>query len=189
MLGIRGEVVSYEQFFSEVEAELRRYATALVYRHRVLRRLENPNDLLQAALVEMFRAWPRFTGSTPADFLAWGCGYLRKVASNLARMHGRAKRGGGKDAEIRRGGGDPWAVTAEDDSPLEIAIAKETCDRILAELKRLPPAQRALFRIVHLEARSITDAARVLGIAVPSAYQGLQRARAALRKVLQVRGS
>ena len=87
-------------------------------------------------------------------------------------------------------GDDPLAAVAQvaDGFDLEAASADAELGAVLhAEIDALPPLQRTLLTLYHLDEVPIPEIARITGLAVGTIKSHLFRCRARLRGRLQVR--
>ena len=133
-------------------------------------------DVLQHALEKAYRHWPRISRSDPLP-------YVRKIVINTAINGFRRRR-------ARR---ETW--TAEPpESPVAAGYeATELRSEIFAQLRGLPPKQRAVIVLRYWADLSEAETARTLGCSVGSvksqASRGLDRLRQAFSKEERTRGA
>ncbi len=116
------------------------------------------SDLIQQTLMEAYEAFPKFTGNTEGEWLAWLKRILRNNATDFVRRFGAAKRraalevaiGGGESSLFRPGpvlvdqGDTPSAIVSQREQEIEVANALEQLPEdyqqviILRSLQRLP---------------------------------------------------
>jgi RNA polymerase sigma-70 factor (sigma-E family) len=136
-------------------------------------------DLLQASLLRLYRAWPRLGAAESAPDA-----YLRKILVNTRRSWCRAKwRREAPAAELPdrpdpASGSDPAGGYA-------------TGALVRAALAGLSRQQRAVLVLRHIEDLPAASVAELLGVSVGSvkthAYRGLRALRASLDELAPVR--
>ncbi|MDT8341659.1 MAG: RNA polymerase sigma factor [Longimicrobiales bacterium] len=154
---------------------VRRYGD-LLYRH-ALRMGGSPDvasELVQRALV---RGYQRLDGCRdPERVGAW----LFRILSNLALDHVRSprRRDLALDAlpDLPAGAPTPEAETAR----------TEFRERLEGALARLTPEQREAFVLKHVEGLRYEEIGAMMGVSVPALKMRVQRAREALRELLEV---
>ncbi len=142
---------------------------------------ELAKDVAQEALVKAYRALPRFRAE--AELSTWVTRILIHEAGNTARRQAVRRRALALW---------PWAsATHEQDErsdesgdPARGLERERLRARIAVALVGLSPGQRAVFALVHLEERSVEEAAQVLGKSVGTVKSHLHRALVALRREL-----
>jgi RNA polymerase sigma factor (TIGR02999 family) len=178
----RGELPPTEELLPLVYQELRRLAA-----HKMAQ--EAPGQTLQpTALVH--EAWLRLgaDGQTPwrnrAHFFAAAAEAMRRILVERARRRTALKRGGGArpasldEVEIP-------IVVADDERLLAV-------DEALEQFAAIEPRKAELVKLRYFTGMTFEEAASVLGIAVPTAYEWWAYSRAwlavALRSSLEVGG-
>jgi RNA polymerase sigma factor (TIGR02999 family) len=178
----RGELPPAEELLPLVYQELRRLAA-----HKMAQ--EAPGQTLQpTALVH--EAWLRLgaDGQTPwrnrAHFFAAAAEAMRRILVERARRRTALKRGGGArpasldEVEIP-------IVVADDERLLAV-------DEALEQFAAIEPRKAELVKLRYFTGMTFEEAASVLGIAVPTAYEWWAYSRAwlavALRSSLEVGG-
>ncbi|HKD97450.1 MAG TPA: SigE family RNA polymerase sigma factor [Micromonosporaceae bacterium] len=155
---------------AEREPEFAGYFTA---RAAALRRLAYglcgdwhlAEDLTQTTFIRLYRHWHRLE---PATIDA----YARRVLVNAYLSHRRSRRRESVVADV------PEVAMLVDD-PV-------TPDGLGAALAALPPRQRALIVLRHLEDVSVAEAAELLGITEGTVKSQVSRGLATLRTALAV---
>lgn len=131
-------------------------------------------DMTQETFIRAWRSLPRWEPRKP--FIHW----LKRIAVNVAleycRKHRRSPLSRLADDGVDRIGrlaGEPQALAGDE--------AREI-------LSHLPPDQRTLLTLLHLEQMPLTEIAGHLGISLANAKIKAFRARAKLRTILQSHG-
>src|SRR5712692_9925169 len=153
----RGEPWALEQLYQCHQPQV----FALCY--RLLERVEDAEDAVQATFVRAFRALPRFRGDSTAR--TW----LYRIATNEALGILRQRR--------------EWPSLDEGSVsfPDRAASVVERL-AVRAAMARLAPDHRAILALRLWEDLSYTEIAAVLGISLPAVKMRLSRARAEFRK-------
>jgi len=130
-------------------------------------------DLVHDVFVEAYLSLPSYRGQAP--FVHW----LRKIAVRVGYRHWKreAKRRG----QIRLQSDAPAVAST-------VASDAETIDataQLYAVLEQLGPRDRAVITLIHLEERSVAEAADLLGWSQPMVKVQAFRARRKLKKLLQ----
>ncbi len=129
-------------------------------------------DLLQASLVALYRAWPRLGGAEPAPDA-----YLRKILVNTRRSWWRTKWRREAPAADLPDRPDPAGGTDPADGYATGALVRSA-------LAGLPRQQRAVLVLRYIEDLPTASVADLLGISAGSvkthAYRGLRALRASL---------
>jgi RNA polymerase sigma-70 factor (ECF subfamily) len=154
---------------------------------RFARNSADLDDLVQETFLRVLRALPRWRPDQP--FLHW----LRRIAVNVGRDHYR------REATRRRWTAEPLrpaddhqdaadaasapALEAVDSAP--DPAARAAADEIKATLARLPPDDRTLLTLHHLEGWDFATIGRHFGWPAPLARLRAFRARRRLRALLE----
>jgi RNA polymerase sigma-70 factor (ECF subfamily) len=131
--------------------------------YRLLERVEDAEDAVQATFVRAFRALPQFRGDSSAR--TW----LYRIATNEALGILRRRRDSAPVDEVDASTPDGAAAVVE-----RLAVR--------AALSRLTPDHRTILVLRLWEELSYTEIATVLGISLPAVKMRLNRARAEFRK-------
>jgi RNA polymerase sigma-70 factor (ECF subfamily) len=166
----RGDDAAFAEVYDAIAPRLYGYLL------RQTRDAARAEDLVQQTLLQMHRARDRFIAG--AEVTPWAFAIARRLFIDGIRRHRReVLLSDGDDGEEALGASN---ADAADD----LVQAQETARRILRELARLPPAQRAAFELVKQEGLSLGEAAQVLGTTVAAVKLRAHRAYEALRGVL-----
>jgi RNA polymerase sigma-70 factor (sigma-E family) len=131
------------------------------------------DDLTQAALIKMHRAWPRVTRTdNPVSF-------ARKT---LLRCWLDERRKPWRRAE-RRDGEVPDGVRVDADLAQQLGTREE----LFLALAQIPPRQRAVLVLRFFESLSITEVAEALGCSEGTVKSQTSRGLAAMKAVIDPR--
>lgn len=122
-------------------------------------------ELVQAALVKTYVAWPRVRRESATA-------YARKI---VVRLHLDSTRRGHREP-LTRTGSVPERASHD--------VYSESGDEILALLQYLPPRQRAIVVLRYYADASEADTARTLGITAGAVKSGASRGLATLRRLM-----
>jgi RNA polymerase sigma-70 factor (ECF subfamily) len=151
----------------------------------------DPSDLVQETLAEAAVRLSGFLRDRPLPFYPW----LRQIAwDRLVAAHRRHLHAGRRSVARER----PWSVPLPDKSvgqlanrlvaggtsPSERLIRAEMRDRLKGVLDRMPPRDREVLVMRHLEQMDIAEIAAVLGITVAAVMTRHTRALVRLRGLL-----
>jgi RNA polymerase sigma-70 factor (ECF subfamily) len=137
---------------------------------------EELEDVVQQVYAAVWQRLPDFRGTSA--FESWVFGFCR----NCLRSASRRAHGTGQ-VEL-----DPVALDlpAGSDEPVTDAGNREGCDRLRAELLRLPAEERQAVELRHLEGQSFEQTARQLGVPASTVkdrcYRGLMKLKNRLRR-------
>jgi RNA polymerase sigma-70 factor (ECF subfamily) len=143
-----------------------------------LPRRTSPEDLVQTVFMKLFANLDRFSGTVPVEHWVSRIAIntcLNQLASEKARPELRWADLSEEQAEVLE------AVTADPgtDEPLESLAAREIVEKLL---ERLPPPERLLLTLLHLEGRSVEEVRQATGWNAPVIKVRAFRARRKLRK-------
>ncbi len=156
------------------------------------------SDVVQEALVEVVRQFPRFTGQNEAALVGWLRRLVGQKLADLGRYHGRVKRGSGGsalplDAPWEAGGGAGVGdalggrlldvLSLSQTSPSEAASRRELTVLLADALADLPGPEAEVLWLYHAEALSFEAIGDRLGLSRKSVrglwargLKGLKRA-------------
>lgn len=148
---------------------------------RMVRHPDDTRELCQEAFLRVHQYLRQWRGDSPLQ--AW----IGQVAYSVARRHLERRRiplqeaaDAGEQQALLDGVGDGFN--------LEAATADAEASRCLhAEIEKLPPLQRTLLTLYHLEDVPIGEIAKITGLAEGTIKSHLFRTRARLREALEVR--
>ncbi|WP_448624018.1 RNA polymerase subunit sigma-70 [Geodermatophilus sp. URMC 64] len=155
-----------------------------VHCYRMLASFDDAEDAVQETYLRAWRAWDGFDGQHPR---AW----LYRIATNVCTdlIRARARRAPERATEVA------WLtpypdrlldeIPADDASPDELAVARETIElAFLAALQVLPARQRAALLAREVLGMPAAETAELLETSVAAANSALQRARATMAQHL-----
>jgi RNA polymerase sigma-70 factor (ECF subfamily) len=173
--------------------ELYRRYLALLARFQIGRRLQGkaePADLVQETFLDAHRDFPRFQGSTEAEFVAW----LRRIlAANLAglvrRYLGTQRRNLRLERELvleldQSAQGLDQCLVAPYSSPSQQAVRREQAVLLADALGQLPEHYREVIILHHIEGLSLSQVAQRMERTPDSVEKLWARAVIRLRRVL-----
>lgn len=148
---------------------------------RMVRHPDDTRELCQEAFLRIYQSLHQYRGESPLK--SW----IAQVAYSVARRHLERKRipiaeaGDGED-------GLSLVERIGDGFDLEAAAADEEIGACLhAAIEALPPLQRTLLTLYHLEDMPIGEIARLTGLAEGTIKSHLFRSRRQLREILESR--
>jgi RNA polymerase sigma factor (sigma-70 family) len=149
--------------------------------HIILRLVRNPEDareLCQEAFLRVHQSLHQYRHECALK--SW----IGRVAYTIALRHQERQRVTIVE-EPEEAGEDSLLDRIGDDFDLEAACADAESARLLhAAIERLPPAQRSVLSLYHLDELSIPAIAEITGMAAGTIKSHLFRARLRLRDVL-----
>jgi RNA polymerase sigma-70 factor (ECF subfamily) len=157
---------------------------------RLAARLD-PSDIVQDALAEAHRRLPDYAAERPIPFYPW----LRRLAwDRLLQMHRRhieAKRRTVLREDLLPLSHESELLLAErladSTTPSRHLLRHEIGKRVHQAIAELPPVDRELIVLKHLEELSFEEAAIVLGISTSAIYSRYYRAIEKLHNLLNER--
>lgn len=192
-----GETAATEELFVKHRDRLRQMI-AVRMDPRLAARVD-PSDIVQETLVEASRKLPEYLQDQPLPFYPW----LRQIAwDRLVDLHRRHVQ-----AQKRAVGRESWRQMLPDRSTMALAdrllasgttpsghfLREELRDRMQAALAELPPRDREVLVLRHLEQLSTCEIASVMGMkegAVKTRHlRALQRLRGLLNDELPEQAS
>ena len=135
-------------------------------------------DLTQQTFVRAWESLPRLR-----QVGAFG-GWLHRIATNLVRDEAKAGRAKFEMAASGLGDADtPWREVEDSSAerPETMVVSAELRQRVRSALADLPPEQRAVVVMHHLEGLSVTEIAHALEVRPGTVMSRLARAREAMR--------
>jgi RNA polymerase sigma-70 factor (ECF subfamily) len=170
----------------------RRYLTLLA-RLQIYQRLQgkaDPADLVQETFLEAHRNFPKFRGTTRAEFVCW----LRQIlAGNLAELVRRYLGTRGRDVRLERAIEDDLdrssvlldhGLIAPQSSPSQQAARREQAVLLADALDQLPEHYREVLVLRHLEGLTFPEVARRMQRSVDSVEKLWMRALIQLRTIV-----
>jgi RNA polymerase sigma-70 factor (ECF subfamily) len=162
-----------QEGYLDAYAELVNRHSLLAYRValRILGHHHDAEDVAQESLVTAWQQLPQFRGDS--SFSTWLYRIVTRKALN------RINR------ERRHSAAEVLEELADDSPQTDVAVERnETVDAITDAIQALPPAQRVVVVLHHLEGLSYADVAVITASSVPAVRSQLYRARRALGSAL-----
>jgi RNA polymerase sigma-70 factor, ECF subfamily len=155
-----------------------------------LRAKVDASDLVQQTLLEAYRDFHKFRGTTEAEWLAWLRQILAHNAANFVRHYrGTAKRQAHREVALKQPGDDTNARGAPDpadnaESPSQQLLRKEQELQVAEALAQLTPDHREVILLRNLERLSFDDVAQRMDRSRPAAQMLWMRAMRKLQEIL-----
>jgi RNA polymerase sigma-70 factor (ECF subfamily) len=150
----------------------------------MLRNPQDAEDALQETFLQVFRGLPGFEGRS--QFFTW----LFRLATNVCLMKIRHRETEPskllplEDYLPKQEGGEIPQMGDWADRPEDALLSKESREKMMEALDKLPPEYRAVFVLRDIEGFSNSETGQSLGISVAAVKSRLHRARLALRGML-----
>jgi RNA polymerase sigma-70 factor (ECF subfamily) len=184
----RGDQAARHNLLEHYRDYLRRMVAVRLDRRLAAR--VDPSDVVQETLIEANLRLEEYLHDRPIPFFAW----LRQIAaSRLMENHRLHITSGKRSVTIEATGGalpdaSSYAlahlVLADESSPSDRLIRKEQQERIRKTVAGLPPKDREVLVMRHLEQLSTAEIAGTLGISEGAVKARLVRAIIRLRAAL-----
>ena len=145
---------------------------------RMVRHPDDTRELCQEAFLRVHQALPQYRGESALK--SW----IAQVAYSVARRHLEKKRipiAGPADDD----GPDPVERLADGVDLEDAAAGHEASGLLHAAIARLPPLQRTLLTLYHLDEVPIGEMSRITGLAEGTIKSHLFRSRKRLRALLE----
>ncbi|NWF55706.1 MAG: sigma-70 family RNA polymerase sigma factor [Syntrophaceae bacterium] len=173
-----GDYQAFESLVTRYEAKIYRLAI------RMLRNPQDAEDALQETFLQVFRGLASFEGRS--QFSTW----LFRLATNVCLMKIRHRETEPskllplEDYLPKLEEGDTPQIMDWADRPEEALLSKESREKMMEALDKLPAEYRAVFILRDIEGFSNAETGESLGISVAAVKSRLHRARLALRGML-----
>jgi RNA polymerase sigma-70 factor (ECF subfamily) len=148
--------------------------------HMIVRMVKNPSDadeLSQETFLQVHRKLAQFRGDSKLS--TW----IGQIAFSLAARFLQRKRI--PLAEPSDSSDEPLDRVSDESDLLESVADAELYQHVAAAMEQLPPIQRTLLTLFHLEEQSVEEAAEITGLPTGTVKSYLFRARARLRVALE----
>ncbi len=173
-----GDYQAFESLVNLYEGKVYRLAI------RMLRNQEDAEDALQETFLQVYRGLKSFEGRS--NFSTW----LFRLATNVCLMKIRHRETEPptmlplEDYLPQHEEGDLPSIQAWPEKPEQILLTKESREKMMEALEKLPADYRAVFILRDMEGFSNAETGEALGISVAAVKSRLHRARIALRGML-----
>jgi RNA polymerase sigma-70 factor (ECF subfamily) len=173
----RGDYQAFEALVNRYEGKVYRLSM------RMLRNQEDAEDALQESFLQVYRGLKGFEGRS--SFSTW----LFRLATNVCLMKIRHRETEPApllplEEYLPRHEGEHPSIQDWPDKPEEVLLNKESRQKMLEALEKLPAEYRAVFILRDVEGFSNAEAGEALGISVAAVKSRLHRARLTLRGML-----
>ncbi len=184
----RGDVACRDQLFALCRTYLN-FAARSQLESR-LRRKADASDLVQETLLEAYRDFERFEGSSEKEWLVWLKRILtHNVADFARRYHGTAKRAAGREVPIRNSADSQASGVAEpaadQATPSQELMRLDDELRIAAALGELPPDYQEVIMLRNLQRLSFQETAERMERTRPAVQMLWMRAIRRLHEILE----
>ena len=155
-----------------------------------LRAKVDASDIVQQTMLEAYRDFHKFRGSTEAEWLAWLRQILHHNAANFIRHYrGTAKRQAHREIAFAQPGEDTRARGAPEpadgcESPSQQLLRKEREWQVAEALAQLTPDHREVILLRNLERLPFDDVAERMGRSRPAVQMLWMRAIQKLQEQL-----
>jgi RNA polymerase sigma-70 factor (ECF subfamily) len=184
----RGDAQARERLFAMCRTYLGFLARSQV--ESSLRMKVDASDLVQETMLEAFRDFGRFAGSSEQEWLAW----LRRILAHNAadfvrRYRGTAKRQARREVPLRTGGGSTLSHGAPEPAA-PVATPSQEFLRLDAELRmsaamaELPPDYQEVIVLRNLERLPFAEVAGRMGRSRPAVQMLWMRAIKKLQEAM-----
>ena len=173
-----GDYLAFEALVNRYEGKVYRLCM------RMLRNAEDAEDALQEVFLQVYRGLKGFEGRS--TFSTW----LYRLATNVCLMKIRSR--GTEPQQLmpledylpRHEEGKHPHIPEWPDLPEDLLLNKESREKMMEALEKLPVEYRAVFILRDIEGFSNAEAGEALGISVAAVKSRLHRARLTLRGLL-----
>lgn len=156
-----------------------RYQTrAFQFAYRLCNDSDNASDLVAEAFVRVYTALPRFRGDS--QFSTW----LFRIITNCF-LDLKKKDKNKQTQSLDDDSGLDELLASGTESPDEASERTERDRIMMAAVERLPEYQRAMIMMYHVEMLSYEDIAQAMDMPIGTVKSRLNRARLALRELLE----
>jgi RNA polymerase sigma-70 factor, ECF subfamily len=173
-----GDYQAFEALVTRYESKVYRLAI------RMLRNQQDAEDALQETFLQVHRGLPGFEGRSA--FSTW----LFRLATNVCLMKIRHRETEPskllplEDYLPRQDSGEIPQMVDWTIRPEEALLSKESREKMMEPLEKIPPEYRAVFILRDMEGFSNAETGESLGISIAAVKSRLHRARLALRGLL-----
>lgn len=186
-----GDPRAAEELILHTQERLRRLTRKMLRERPDVRRWEDTSDVLQNALLRLYRALKDVKPESPRHFLNLAALQIRRELRDLARHHSGPQAHGANHAS------DPHQVSPDGDvrPAYELRPDSEPGPGTALQIKemedcidRLPEEEREVFSLVHHLGLEQVEVARRLGVSVPTVKRRYRRAKQLLADDLGIGG-
>jgi RNA polymerase sigma-70 factor (ECF subfamily) len=153
--------------------------------HQILHTEEAAADAVQAALIKVHRALPRFQDG---NFRSWLLRIVTNTCYDYLRSQRRRAAVSLDDLTEHPAAEFQLAHRSEQENPEVLVAQTESLEFLLQAVEELPDWHRHVVLLVDVHGYDYTEAAEILGLPLGTVKSRLSRARAALRDKLVCAG-
>jgi RNA polymerase sigma-70 factor (ECF subfamily) len=180
-----GEREALAEAWASHRERLLRHVEKKLDRVPVMRRVIDPEDVVQAVYLEAVRDLPHYLArSGTLDLYVWFVGLARRQLGSAYESYLDAKKRNLRGQQALPGDASDLLVDTAPD-PCDRAMANEDAERLETCLARLAPRDRQVVRLASLELRPLREVAEHIGISEDAAAQRVSRARRRLKLLLE----
>ncbi len=189
---VGGDAVAVSKLLATYHPVLRSHVDAGM--DPALRARTEPEDILQQAYVEVYRAIGRFEERDPASFVNWVLTIVDHKLTDAGRAMRRQMRDVARERKPAVSGGTSSHLDlldqlyADSDTPSRILRRDEAVGAMLACISQLSDAHREVVRLRFLDGRSVMEVAERLNKSPAAVVAMTKRALEALRSSMDRMG-
>ena len=173
----RGDAAAFETLVSAYEQKVLNLA------YRMMGNRQDAEDMTQDIFLKVYRSVGNFKENS--SFSTW----LYRVATNVCLDALRKRKKSQNDVSIQQRGDDDsdyeLSIPNDAPSPFEMAQRKEAMAALETALKSLSPDQRMAVTLRDIDGLSYEEIARITRSSLGTTKSRINRARLALRKILE----
>jgi RNA polymerase sigma-70 factor (ECF subfamily) len=181
-----GEAGLLDDLFSQSRGYLGLVARAQI--ESWLRAKVDASDLVQESLLDAYRDFRGFRGTTEGEWLAWLRQIVTHNAANFVRHYGTAaKRRANGEISLSKAGtgsGAQWDLADPGESPSQQIVRKEREWQVAEALQRLTEDHREVILLRNLERLPFEEVAKRMGRSRGAVQMLWMRALQELQKVM-----
>jgi RNA polymerase sigma-70 factor (ECF subfamily) len=172
----RGDTAAFDEIVRRYEQRILRCAESMIHNR------EDAEEVVQESFAQAFVHLPSFREES--RLYTW----LVRITMNQALMRLRKRRDIVLSIDDSAGPGSLLAREIEDGrpSPEQLLLQQELQALLDAELRKIKPTPRRVFRYRDIQEFSIEETAQALGMSISAVKSALLRARLSLRESLGV---
>jgi RNA polymerase sigma-70 factor (ECF subfamily) len=183
----RGDEKAREDLLRQASGRLTELTRTMLKNYRRLKRWEETDDVVQGALLRMYRALQAVTPQTPRDFYRLATTQIRRELIDLARHYfGPAGLGANLDSTppLERTDSEGASALEPDDASLEPGQLAIWTD-FHRQVEGLPEDEREVFDLIWYQGLKQNEAAAVLNVSSRTVTRRWQAACLKLHHALQ----
>lgn len=139
------------------------------------------SDVVAETLLKAYRDFPKFEGTSVAEFRKWLLQILTHTAINFANQHSAALRDRRRDVASKEGA---VLLPNSEESPSALLMRQEKLEQLKQALSWLNENEGSVLRLRYLEDFDFKDIADRLSLSLENVYKLHQRGLQALQDLL-----